>query len=95
MVSRSDISKWIVRGAIGLGFGYIATSVLGLHPMVTINFGRPTDPAPAYSGKPYGGDARRGPDRDHDRGYDRDRRRAGDSPADDILRGEARSSGRR
>jgi hypothetical protein len=92
MISRSEITKWIVRGVIGLGFGYLATSVLGLRPMITVNFGGWGNQPPAHAGRPYDGDARRGPGK----GYrDHGDRRSEDTRMDDILRGEARSPGRR
>lgn len=41
MLDDPDVSKWIVRGIIGLAFAFIGSLLIGQGPSIVINFGSP------------------------------------------------------
>jgi hypothetical protein len=82
-MSGSEITKWIVRGSIGLAFALLGSFLIGRQTNITINFGgQPTTPAPAPSYRA---------DPSHPPRHDYERKREDDSRLGDILREEGKS----
>jgi hypothetical protein len=80
-MSGSEVTKWIVRGGIGLAFALLGSFLIGRQTNITINFGgQPATPAPSYRADPS-------PPPRSDYG----RKRDDDARMGDILREEGKT----
>jgi len=83
-MTGSEITKWVVRGGIGLAFAVLGSFLIGRQTNITINFGgQPATPAPppSYRANPSPPSPTHG------------RKREDDSHMGDILREESKSNG--